>query len=60
MMNYVLKLNADVDVEEMKKSDSKDKYVKCICQRKTVYLTQEWDNTNQIPKIGHLFYLLVI
>ena len=29
----------DVDVEEMKKSDSKDKYVLSDCQRRTVFLT---------------------
>ena len=46
MMIYLYGDGAYVRVEEMKKSDSKDKYVKCICQRKTVYLTQEWDNTN--------------
>ena len=46
MMIYLYGDGADFRVEEMKKSDSKDKYVKCICQRKTVYLTQEWDNTN--------------
>ena len=38
--------NADVDVEEMKQSDSKDKYVHSYCERKTVHLTLE---SNQTP-----------
>ena len=38
MMTFVLELDADVDVKEMKKSDSKDKYVKCFCRRKTIHL----------------------
>ena len=46
MMNYVMKLNADVDVEEMKKSDSKDKYVHSWCVSQTVHLTLE---SNQTP-----------
>ena len=41
MMNYNWKSTADVDVEEMKKSDSKDKYVLCYCHRETVHLTLE-------------------
>ena len=39
MMTYAWELRADVDVEEMKKSDSKDKYVFCCCERRTVHLT---------------------
>ena len=39
MMTYLLELNADVDVEEMKKSNSKDKYVHCTCHRKTFHLS---------------------
>ena len=41
MMSYLRIFNADVDVEEMKQSDSKDKYVHCICERKTVHLSLE-------------------
>ena len=41
MMSYLLKLNADVDVEEMKKSDSKDKYVHSYCRRETGHLSLE-------------------
>ena len=33
--------NPDVDVEEMKKSDSKSKYVKGLCRRYTTHLTIE-------------------
>ena len=36
MMTYDLGSGANVDVEEMKKSDSKDKYLHSWCQRKTV------------------------
>ena len=39
MMTYLFKLNADVGVEEMKKSDSKDKYVHSECHRRTEYLS---------------------
>ena len=38
MMTYWYKWNADVDQEEMKKSDSKDKYVHTQCLRWTVHL----------------------
>ena len=38
--------NADVDVEEMKKSDSKDKYLHSGCLRGTAHLTLE---SNQTP-----------
>ena len=43
MESYLYNYNfrADVDVAEMKKSDSKDKYVHSRCQRKTVFLTLE-------------------
>ena len=41
MMTYYLASNADVSVEEMKKSDSKDKYVQSECIRRTFYLTLE-------------------
>ena len=42
MMTYLYNLiGADVDVEEMKKSDSKDKCVHSRCQRNTVFLTLE-------------------
>ena len=36
-------MTADVDVEEMKQSDSKDKYAQCKCVRQTINLTlQRW------------------
>ena len=38
MMTYFDGAYADVNVEEMKKSDSKDKYVHSSCHRITVYL----------------------
>ena len=40
MMTYWFGI-ADVRVEEMNKSDSKDKYVHCRCKRMTDYLTLE-------------------
>ena len=44
MMTYFSELRADVDVEEMKKSDSKDKYVHTRCTRKTLHLHLESKN----------------
>ena len=42
MRTYLFDLfGADVDVEEMKLSDSTDKYVHSECYRKTIYLTLE-------------------
>ena len=38
---YIDGLNPDVDVEEMKKSDSKSKYVHGYCERWTIPLTLE-------------------
>ena len=38
LMTYGLRY-PDVDVEEMKKSDSRDKYLHCRCIRKTIHLT---------------------
>ena len=39
-MDYViLRLNPDVDVEEMKQSNSKSKYVHVYCERITIPLT---------------------
>ena len=46
MMSYVWRFDADVDVEEMKQSDSKDKYVRSTCLRETVHLSLE---SNQTP-----------
>ena len=46
MMTYWFQIHADVDVEEMKKSDSKDKYLHSLCIRETVHLTLE---SNQTP-----------
>ena len=45
MRNYLLLIYADVDAEEMTKSDSKDKYVHSYCLRKTVHLTLESNQT---------------
>ena len=36
-------ISPDVDVEEMKKSDSKDKYVHCPCLRRTIHFTLDVD-----------------
>ena len=41
MKTYFYLSGADVGDEEMKKSDSKDKYVQYTCHRKTVHLTLE-------------------
>ena len=41
MTTYLDDIIADVGVEEMKKSDSKDKYVHSECRRITVYLSLE-------------------
>ena len=45
MLSYT-RDNADVDVKEMKKSDSKDKFVHSVCFRETLHLTLE---SNQTP-----------
>ena len=41
MMTYFRQFYADVGDEEMKKSNSKDKYVHTRCLRKTGYLSLE-------------------
>ena len=46
MMSYLWKFDADVGIEEMKQSDSKDKYVRSTCNRLTFHLTLE---SNQTP-----------
>ena len=46
MKTYILTFDADVDVEEMKKSDSKDKYVHSECRRITDYLSLESEQTS--------------
>ena len=46
MMTYEWKINADVDVEEMKISDSKDKYLHSQCRRTTTYLSVESEQTS--------------
>ena len=46
MKTFKTTFDADVDVEEMKKSDSKDKYVHSKCRRTTVYLTLESEQTS--------------
>ena len=45
MMSYSW-VNADVPVKEMKKSDSKDKYVHSHCERVTEYLSLESEKTS--------------
>ena len=45
MRSYLLEFGADVDVKEMKKSDSNDKYVHCWCRRDTLHLTLELNQT---------------
>ena len=50
-----MEFDADVDVEEMKKSDSKDKYLHSWCQRKTVYLTLEPEKTKSEDISSHNF-----
>ena len=46
MGTYLLKLDADVGAEEMKKSDSKDKYVHTRCIRRTEYLYLESEQSS--------------
>ena len=46
MKTYLEVFDADVDVEEMKKSDSKDKYVHSQCRRRTGYLNLESEQTS--------------
>ena len=46
MMTYFFNFDADVSVEEMKKSDSKDKYVHSHCRRRTVFISLESDLTS--------------
>jgi len=46
IMSYSSFLDADVDVEEMNESDSKDKYLHCECQRTTAHLTVESNQTS--------------
>ena len=41
------KTAADVDVEEMKQSDSKDKYAQCRCVRQTINLTLQRSTSSQ-------------
>ena len=48
MMSYGWDFDADVNIEEMKKSDSTDKYVHSWCRRKTFHLTLE---SKQTPSI---------
>ena len=45
MLSYARGFNADVDVEEMKQSDSNDKYVHSYCRRETFHLTLESNQT---------------
>ena len=45
MWSYAFGNIADVDVKEMKESDSKDKYVHSSCQRRTVHLILESNQT---------------
>ena len=51
LKTYMLS-NPDVDVEEMKKSDSKSKYVHGRCQRWTMPLTLATDDTDDSNEIG--------
>ena len=44
--DHLLGLNPDIDVEEMKKSDSKAKYVHGRCQRWTMPLTLATEKTD--------------
>ena len=47
MSTYLFDLfNADVNVEEMKLSDSNDKYVRNECYRRAIYLTLESSQTS--------------
>ena len=55
MMTYWFNVNADVGVEEMKKSDSKDKYLRSECQRITAYLSLESKHTSSEDSSTHDF-----
>ena len=51
MRTYLFDLfDADVHVEEMKLSDSKDKYVHSECHRKTIYLTLESSKNSSLEE----------
>ena len=41
MMSFIREFDADIEVDELKKSDSKNKYVRCFCHRQTVHLIIE-------------------
>ena len=45
-------MNPDVDPEEMKKSDSKDKYVYCYCFRETIQLTLDSNESSSESEIS--------
>ena len=45
MNTYLYGIDVDVDKEEMKKSDSKDKYVQTACIRRTTLLTLDSNPT---------------
>ena len=53
METYFLYFHADVDVNEMEKSDSKDKYVHTRCIRKTEYLYLESEQTSSEDISSH-------
>ena len=55
MMTYDRGFYADVGVEEMKKSDSKDKYLRSECQRITAYLSLESKHTSSEDSSTHDF-----
>ena len=55
MMTYLSEFDADVDVGEMKNSDSKDKYVHFYCRRTTVNLTLESNLERRPTHFASLF-----
>ena len=55
MRTYVSSYSPDVDVEEMKKSDSKDKYLHSRCRRRTTYLSLESEHISSENSSDHSF-----
>lgn len=54
---YLTDENVDVDVEEMKRSDSKDKYVKVSCLRETMLLTIDSAQTSSQTSLKFYYEL---
>ena len=47
LLSFAYKTGADVDIEEMKKSNSKSKYIHCYCFRETIPLKLKSNQTSE-------------